>query len=136
MCGLARRFKRADYDRANKSTPRRRNDDKRFRHELLGSMCEQTECESINLIGTALMLDQTMIMTCTKCASVSQVDPHVWTSGDLFVCTNCFMQSKRVQETPRCLKCSRSGYKHLRNGFEKLPWAEQVHAVLKLVAYN
>lgn len=125
MCGLSRKFKRADYDRASKTTPRRRNDDKKCRHEMLGSMCEQTECESINLIGTALVNDTSMIMTCTKCASVSQVDPLVWTSGHLFVCTACFMQSKRIIETPRCLKCSRSGYRHLRSSFEKLPWAEQ-----------
>jgi len=125
MCGLSRRFKRADYDRASKTTPRRRNDDKKCRHELLGSMCEETECSSVNLIGTALINDNQMVMTCTKCASVSHVDCQIWTTGRLFVCTSCFMQSKRLVETPRCLKCSRSGWRHQRNSFEKLPWAEQ-----------
>lgn len=66
VCGLARRCKRCDYDRCSKNQPRKRNENKRCRHELFSHMCEETELISINMLGTALVHENKMIMTCTK----------------------------------------------------------------------
>lgn len=66
VCGLARRCKRCDYDRCSKNQPRKRNENKRCRHELFSHMCEQTELISVNMIGTALVHENRMTMTCTK----------------------------------------------------------------------
>jgi hypothetical protein len=66
VCGLARRCKRCDYDRCSKNQPRKRNENKRCRHELFSRMCEETELIPINMLGTALVHENRMILTCTK----------------------------------------------------------------------
>ena len=71
VCGLARRCKRCDYDRCSKNQPRKRNENMRCRHELFSRMCEETEVISINMLRTALVHENRMILTCTKYVRVS-----------------------------------------------------------------
>ena len=130
-CGSARKTRRSDAFKRRRGEQRVPNFGKNARNQLMAAWCDSVPLCTFNMLGTGVFIDKKLFQACCKCATVSVVDPRLWTSGDFFTCVNCNSAERRFTDVPRCMRCGRPGYKSSRTT-ELHSWAQRPIRYLNL----